>query len=135
MSAVVAFALASALHAGFQLTVSALVYPTLATRDAQVWAEHHARHTRGIAPVVVLVYGALVVTGAVLVADGPDAAGWCALGGGAAALALTAVGAAPLHSRLTARDDVLVRRLLVVDRWRCAAAVAGALAAVLAAAS
>lgn len=133
MSPVVAFALASALHAGFQLTVTALVYPALATRSAAEWADSHRRHTRAIAPLVVLVYGALVATGGVLVADGPGPAGWAALGGAVLAFAATAFGAAPIHGRLGARDDALVARLLLVDRWRCVAAVGGAVAAVLAA--
>ena len=48
---------------------------------------------------------------------------------GGLALATTALAAAPVHGRLTDRDDVLVARLLVADRWRCAFAVLGAVAA------
>ena len=132
MSAVVAFALAAALHAGFQATVTVLVYPVLGARGPEEWRGAHDRHSRAIAPLVGVVYLALLATGGVLVAAGPDPAGWVALALTAAALATTAAAAAPTHGRLAARDDALVARLLVVDRWRCALAVAGAAAAVVA---
>lgn len=135
MSALVAFAVASALHAGFQLTVTVLVYPVLATRSATEWALVHARHSRSIVPIVVIVYAALAVSGAALVVAGPGTLGWLALAGAGAALALTAGAAAPLHARLTDRDDRLVASLLTVDRVRCACAVAGSLLAVAAVAS
>jgi hypothetical protein len=130
VTAEVAFALATALHAGFQLTVTVLVYPALASRDAAAWRTHHDRHSRGITPLVGLVYAALVGSGVALVLAGPDLAGWVALAATAVALGVTATLAAPTHGRLTTRDDALVARLLVVDRWRCAAAVVGAVAAV-----
>lgn len=132
MSAAAAFALASAAHAGFQVTVTVLVYPALAAVDAERWAAAHAAHSRRITPLVGVVYGALVVTGAALVLAGPGAAGWVALAGAAGAVAVTATLAAPLHGRLGVRDDVRVRRLLRVDRLRCGLAVAGAVAAVVA---
>ncbi len=132
MSAVVAFALASALHAGFQLTVTVLVYPVLAGRGAAEWRVAHARHSRAIAPLVAVVYGALVVVGGWLVVEGPDLVGWMALTAALATFALTAAAAAPTHGRLTDRDDALVTRLLVADRWRCACAVACAVLAIVA---
>lgn len=130
MDAAVAFALAAALHAGFQLTVTLLVYPALASRNAAEWHDAHARHSRAITPLVAAVYGALIVAGTALVVQGPGLAGWIALGSTAIALAVTAVGAAPLHRGLDSRDDVLVGRLLVADRGRCAFAVIAAVAAV-----
>ena len=132
MSAVVAFALASALHAGFQATVTALVYPVLGARSPDDWGVAHARHSRAITPLVAVVYGALVVCGGAFVLSGPDAVGWLALLGAAGAVVVTAVAAAPTHGRLTDRDDALVHRLLVADRWRCAFAVSGAALAVVA---
>ena len=131
MGADVAFAVASALHAGFQLTVTVLVYPALASRSTTEWARAHDRHSRAITPLVGLVYAALVGTGAWLVTTGPGVAAYVGLGGAAAALLVTAALAAPLHGRLGVRDDVLVARLLVVDRWRYAAALVGAAAAVI----
>jgi hypothetical protein len=129
VSAVVAFAVATAWHAGFQLTVTLLVYPVLARRSSEEWRAAHDRHSRAIAPLVGVLYLAVLVTGGLLVASGPDRLGWLALALTGLALATTALAAAPVHGRLTDRDDVLVARLLVADRWRCAFAVLGAVAA------
>jgi hypothetical protein len=127
-----AFALASALHAGFQATVTVLVYPVLADRGPDEWRLAHARHSRAITPLVVVVYGTLVVAGASLVLSGPDLLGWLALAAAAGALGTTAAAAAPTHGRLADRDDALVARLLAADRWRCAFAVGGAVLATVA---
>ena len=131
MSAVTAFALAAALHAGFQVTVTVLVYPALAGRSAAEWSTAHARHSRAITPVVAVVYGALLVTGVGLVVAGPDLWGWVALVAAATALGLTAFVAAPAHGRLAERDERVLARLLVADRGRCAAALVALVAAVL----
>lgn len=132
MSTLVAFALASALHAGFQATVTTLVYPVLGSRGTDEWRVAHARHSRTIAPLVLVVYGAVVVSGAALVLSGPTVLGWLALAVTAGALTVTAFAAAPTHGRLTDRDDTLVTRLLVADRWRCVCAVGGAVLAIVA---
>jgi hypothetical protein len=129
VTATVAFAIATALHAGFQATVTLLVYPVLTDRRPDEWRAAHERHSRAVAPLVGVVYLALLVTGGFLAASGPGAAGWVALLLTAAALATTAVAAAPTHGRLAERDDALVARLLVADRCRCALAVLGAVAA------
>jgi hypothetical protein len=131
MSAVTAFALAAALHAGFQLTVTVVVYPALAARSADEWTAAHARHSRAVTPVVAVVYGALVVTGVALVVTGPGPAGWVALAGAATAIGLTAAVAAPAHGQLSRRDERLLARLLVADRGRCAAALVALVAAAL----
>ena len=133
MTATTAFALAAALHAGFQLTVTVLVYPALAEVPPDRWTVAHARHSRRIAPLVGVVYAALLASGAAAVLDGPGPLGWVALALTAGALAVTATLAAPLHGRLTPDTDDLRSRLLTVDRARCAFAVAGALAAAAAA--
>jgi hypothetical protein len=130
VSAVVAFAVASAFHAGFQVTVTLLVYPVLGARGAEEWRSAHDRHSRSIAPLVGVVYLAVLVTGGLLVAAGPHPVARVGLVLTAGALAVTAAAAAPLHGRLTERDDALVSRLLVVDRCRCLLAVLGAGAAV-----
>ncbi|QIK65913.1 hypothetical protein G7072_05790 [Nocardioides sp. HDW12B] len=135
LSTVEVLVLASAaLHAGFQVTVSVLVYPALLR--AEPFGPAHARHSRGIAPIVVVVYGALVATGtARLVAGDLDAASLVALGGAALAGLTTALVAAPTHGRLAhGRTDALARRLTRADLVRTAGAVlglAGALVAVL----
>ncbi len=124
---------AGALHAGFQVTVSALVYPALLR--AEPFGPAHRRHSRGIAPVVVVVYGALVATGvARLVVGDLDGASTVALGGAALAGLTTALVAAPTHGRLAAgRTDALARRLTRADLVRTVGAVVGFAGALVAA--
>ncbi len=129
MTPEVAFALVAAAHAGFQVTVTTLVYPALVEVGPAAWDDAHARHSRRIVPLVALLYAGLVATGVALVVHGPTVLGWVGLAGVAVALATTAVAAAPLHGRLRADTDDLRARLLVVDRVRCAGAVVGAVAA------
>jgi hypothetical protein len=124
---------ALALHAGFQVTVTFVVYPALAAVPADGWRAAHAAHARRITPVVVVVYaGALAVCAAALVHPGDLAPVPLAVAaaGTLAATGLTATLAGPLHSRLQDRDPALVRRLLLVDRLRCAAAALAAVAGV-----
>ena len=121
---------ATALHLGFQLTVTVLVYPALARTDPDRWVEVHGRHSRGITPVVALVYAALLAAGGWSLATGPDAAGALSVAAVAATLAVTALLAAPLHGRLTEADPHLLRRLLVVDRVRAGLAVLAVVLAV-----
>ena len=129
----VALLAASALHAGFQVTVSTLVYPVLARVPGAAWAEDHARHSRRIVPLVGVVYlAALVAAGGVLL-TGPNGFGWVALTATGVAMAVTAGLAAPLHGRLGAgHDRRLLAVLLVTDRARAVAAVVAVLASALA---
>ena len=120
-----AFALAGVLHAGFQLTVTALVYPALGDLPAASWRAAHARHSRRITPVVGVVYLALLLSGGWFVVSGPGPLGWLALAGAAGALVVTALLAAPTHGRLGEHEPALVHRLLAVDRVRCLLAVLG----------
>jgi hypothetical protein len=126
---------ATALHAGFQLTVTVVVYPALAHVATDRWAEAHGRHSRTIAPVVAVVYGAtlLACVGATLTDVSPGVL--VADAGTLVAFAVTAFLAAPTHGRLTpAPQPELLRRLLLVDRLRLVGAltaVTGALAVVL----
>lgn len=116
---------AAALHAGFQLTVTIVVYPALL--HAEPFGPAHARHTSSIVPVVALVYGALVASGVLrLLVGDVDAAAVVALGGAVVAAATTALVAAPTHGRLEeGRSEVLSRRLVRADLVRTAAAVVG----------
>lgn len=114
----VAFALAAALHAGFQLTVTVLVYPVLARVPASLWRDAHDRHSRLIVPLVGIAYGALVATGAWLLASSPSTLGVAAVLAAAGSVVVTAVAAAPTHGRLVTPDPALVRRLLRADRLR-----------------
>jgi hypothetical protein len=123
---------AVAVHAGFQLTVTTLVYPALfRTSD---WLPTHRAHSRAITPLVAVIYGALVVTSAWAVVDGVDSIGTVlALGGITLCLLTTAFFAAPLHGKLAGgRDAALVDRLLVADGVRSIGAVLALVGALLA---
>lgn len=128
---------ATGVHAGFQATVTVLVYPALARLPEDAWARGHAAHTRAITPLVAVVYGALLVAcagaaiSALRSADGAESfAVWVAVAASAAVLALTATLAAPTHSRLASgRTEPLLRRLLLADRARLAGALVALAAA------
>ncbi len=135
MTPLVALAVVSALHAGFQVTVSAVVYPTLAARPGPGFAAAHADHSRRIVRLVVPLYLAVLLVGGWVLADGPSGTTvLLALGAQAVALATTAVAAAPTHGAL-GRDGAtpaLLRRLLAADRVRTVAALLGLGAALVA---
>ncbi|QIG41709.1 DUF1772 domain-containing protein [Nocardioides anomalus] len=127
-----AFVAAAGVHAGFQATVSTVVYPTLSHVRAAHWRQAHDRHSRAIAPLVGVVYVALAATAVwwLLV----DRTAWAVVAVvlAAATVLVTAAFAAPLHRRLVKRDDALVARLLRVDRVRTGLAVAALAAALVA---
>ncbi|GAB2571943.1 hypothetical protein [Microlunatus antarcticus] len=129
----VALVVATALHAGFQLTVTALVYPALARVDGPGFARAHDLHSRGIVPLVGLVYGVVVVSAVGAVVTHPTSfLAWAAALSSAVALATTAFRAAPLHGRLGRRgpEPDLVRALLRADRVRTTFAVLAVVPAV-----
>ena len=127
---------AAALHLGFQATVTAVVYPALSRVPAESWPAAHHSHSRAITPVVVLVYGSLVVAGGWALRSQPSAWTIAALAAAAVSAATTALVAAPVHRRLAgARDGALIRRLLRADRVRTGAAVICLVGALLAALS
>lgn len=126
--------LTAALHLGFQLTVTVVVYPALADVAEVDWAVAHAAHSRRISVVVALAYLPLLGVGLWALAFGPVGAGLLVATAGAAVSFLTTASvAAPTHGRLgSGRTDELVRRLLAADRVRLVGAViclAGALLA------
>jgi hypothetical protein len=125
---------ATALHAGFQLTVTAIVYPALFR--APEWRPAHDFHTRAITPLVVVVYGVLVLACGWTLVDGATVAGtWVALAGVVVAFGATALRAAPLHGRLgEGRHAALVRSLRAADLVRAAGALVALAGAVVAAA-
>ena len=129
----VALVAATSLHAGFQLTVTLLVYPALTRVAPAAFAAAHDRHSRAIVPLVGLVYAAVVVTAlGVVVTDPGSALGWTAAVASAGALLVTALRAAPLHGRLGRRgpEPDLLAALLRADRVRTACAVLAVAAAV-----
>lgn len=132
--------LVAAAHLGFQVTVAAVVYPALAEVPLERWTGAHERHSRRIAPLVLVLYPALLgVVGWSLLARPDQLGAWVAASGAAVTLAATVLLAAPTHGALGAttpgRHARLVRRLLVADRVRTLGALvlaAGALAVALA---
>ena len=125
---------AGALHAGFQATVTLVVYPALADLSPSAWGAGHAAHSRRISLVVGPVYLA-VVTACVwaLVSLPVTAAVAFAVAGHGLAAVATALVAAPAHGRLgrDGRTPVVLRRLLVADRVRLGGSVVALLAAAL----
>lgn len=117
------FLLAAGVHAGFQLTVTALVYPALSRVPADRWASEHARHSRAIVPLVGIVY--VLLAGAVIWLLLGDHTGSTYAGAivAAAIAAVTAFGAAPIHGRLILRDEDLIGHLLRIDQVRALLAV------------
>ena len=130
-AALTAVVAASALHLGFQLTVTVLAYPALARVEDAAWTDAHGAHSRAIVPLVVLTYGALVLALGWALLVNPlspvsPVSAWlvAAVAGASLSMLTTAVAAVPTHARLSkGRDGVLVRRLLVLDRVRTLAAV------------
>ncbi len=119
---------ASALHAGFQLVVTVVVYPSLAAVPRAEWPRTHEAHSRRITFVVAPVYLALVAALAWVAATEPwTAPRAVATGGAVVAVLTTAAVAAPTHARLRARGPQphLMRRLLRADRVRLVAALTG----------
>ena len=132
--AAVALAAASALHAGFQIVVTAVVYPAFAEVPEPDWVRHHAAEGRRIVGPVAIVYAAVLGAVAWAVVDGPSTAGWVAVGANAVAVLLTATVAAPAHLRLAkARTPAVLRRLRLADAGRTGAALVAAVSAYVAA--
>lgn len=141
---------ATALHLGFQLVVTALVYPVLLANGPEQdddggpaqdrWSRAHELHRRRITPVVGLVYGLLALACAAALVSGPPA-GWRGAAAQASVAAVvvvvvvTATTAGPAHGRLASsgRSEALVRTLRRADAVRLAGAAVAAVAAVLAA--
>lgn len=123
-----AWLVATALHAGFQLTVSLVVYPAFPRVPGAAWTDFHAGHSRGIAPLVGVLYAGLLATASGVLVLGPRGV-WLlvALAGVGLALATTALVAAPTHGRLGAGPDpTLLRRLRRADAVRTLGALLGA---------
>ncbi|GAA1913479.1 hypothetical protein [Nocardioides hwasunensis] len=115
--------LAASLHAGFQLTITLVVYPALMEVPPEGWTRAHDRHSRRVAPLAVAIYAALVLLLAwTLVAEPRSPGTWVALAGGTGSIISTAFAAAPLHGRLSRVPSgdrpALLARLVLADRAR-----------------
>ena len=120
---------AACAYAGFQVTITAVVYPQLAAvgRVAPaVFPAHEARHATRTAVVVGPLFAALVgATGWLVVAAPTSVLVWAAAGCTALVLAVTALAAVPRHDRLRGGwDPTVMGRLLRVDAVRAGAALA-----------
>lgn len=135
---------ATALHLGFQLVVTALVYPALLAGGGEqddggragAWSRAHEAHRRRITPVVALVYGLLALAcAAVLLTGQRSAAALVSVAAVVVVVLVTATAAGPAHGRLAAggRSELLVRRLRRADAVRLVGAAVAAVAAVAAA--
>jgi hypothetical protein len=120
------FVAAASAHAGFQATVTLVVYPTLSHVRSAHWRQAHDRHSQAIRPLVAVAYLALAATGAWWLATDWSALSVLAVVLAALSMAVTAVLAVPLHRRLVKRDDATLARLLGVDRARTLLAFAAA---------
>ena len=124
--AATAFLATASAHAGFQATVTLVVYPTLSHVRAAHWRQWHDRHNDALRPLVAVVYVALAATGAWWLATDWSALAVVAVVLAGSSMAVTAVLAAPLHRRLVRRDDAALTRLLGVDKARTLLAFAAA---------
>lgn len=131
MDATTALLAVSAFHAGFQVVVSAVVYPALADVPPERWTPAHDRHSRRIVGVVAVLYPVLVAVCVWALIAGPvTGPALVAIGANLVAVAVTAGLAAPTHGRLgRSHDPRLVATLLVTDRVRTGAALVALVAA------
>ena len=116
--AATAFLAAASAHAGFQATVTLVVYPTLAHVRTAHWRQAHDRHTHDIRVLVAVAYLLVAGTGVWWLADDFSTLPVVAVLLGLLPMALTAIVAAPLHRRLVKRDEDALTRLITVDRVR-----------------
>jgi hypothetical protein len=130
--AATAFLASAAAHAGFQATVTLVVYPTLSHVRAAHWRQAHDRHVAAIRPLVAAAYLALVATGAWWLVTDWSALAVVAVGLAALSMVTTLVLAAPLHRRLVRRDEAALARLRGVDKARTLLAITAVAVAIVA---
>ena len=120
----------TAAYAGFQWTVRGVVYPQFDQVPAGAFAAYERRHQQRISRVVGPLFVAQLVTTAWLLVTRPSPPVLVGAVCLVAVLAITALGAVPLHRRLTdGWDAAAFRALLRVDALRALAATAGTAAA------
>ncbi len=125
---------ATSAYAGFQWTIRVVAYPQLALVGAGAFERYLAAYQRRVTLVVGPLFAALLVTTALLAADG-EVAVWArvaAAGLLAVVLGATALLAVPQHGRLAdGWDPAAHRALLRADTVRVVAATANAVLALL----
>ena len=120
---------AACAYAGFQVTITVLVYPQLAAvgRSAPaIFTGHEARHSARTAVVVGPLFAVLVAATAWSVVSAPTSAlSWAAAACTAVVLGVTALAAVPRHDRLRRGwDPAVMAALQRVDVVRAVAALA-----------
>ncbi|MGU3435122.1 hypothetical protein ACNHUS_19145 [Actinomycetes bacterium M1A6_2h] len=121
MSPATALLAAGALHLGFQLVVTGVVYPALAEVPDDDWPRAHDAHSQRITMIVGPVYLLLAAACLWVLVSGPYSVLTLTSVAGAAIAALaTAFSAAPTHGRLgrEGRNDNALRRLRRADYVR-----------------
>lgn len=134
-ASVVILLAAAALHAGFQFTVTSVVYPALVSTEPAGWHGAHAAHSRAITPIVVLTYGALLLACGWALWAMPSSVGvWMCAAGATLSMSATALVAAPTHGALSrGPDPALLRRLTCSDRVRALGALIALIGGIVAA--
>jgi hypothetical protein len=113
------YVVAASAYAGFQWLVHLVVYRSYDMVRPEAFPAFERAHIRRITPIVVVLFGLLLVATATLLAVGRRDVGIAAAVLLAALLGVTTFGAAPAHGRLVQRyDGDVLRRLLRVDAVR-----------------
>ena len=131
----IAYLVSTAAYAGFQWTVQLVIYRQFPAVPAEAFAEYERQHQRRITVVVAPLFAALTVSVGWLAIDRPPSVGWWAVVLAVVLLAIilggTALGAVPMHRRLSSGwDESAYRRLVRVDLVRAIAATAALVLAV-----
>ncbi len=124
---------ATALHVGFQVTLSVVVYPALVQIPPASWRTAHGNYWLRVVPLIALVYVLAALACAGVLFTGATASAWVASVATTTTIGLTVLAAIPLHRRLELAPDVaLLRRLTILDRVRTAVALVALVGAVVA---
>lgn len=132
MNSALALLAAGALHLGFQLVVTLVVYPALSDVPDDGWSRAHAAHSRRITAIVAPVYGLLAAACLWVLVAGPyDVPILVSVAGAATSAVATALVAGPVHGRLgrEGRSAELLGRLRRADIVRLGGAAVCAMGA------
>ena len=117
--ATAAYVVAASAYAGFQWLVHLVVYRSYNLVPPDAFPAFERAHMRRISPLVVVLFGSLVIATVALFVAGRGDVGIAAAVLLAMLLGLTLFGAVPAHRRLVQRyDEQVLRRLLRIDAAR-----------------